>query len=101
MPAPTVHESRSGGSSPKSGEGVLHLAVMAPNLQTIDACASIFTLPVFTVPVVVTCAAVGLPGATSRAEAFAVRDDSNGSRYSRRLIGLTSATAIAISASLR
>ena len=32
MPAPTVHESRSGGGPPKSGEGVLHLAVMAPNL---------------------------------------------------------------------
>ena len=32
MPAPTVHESRSGGGPPKSGDGVLHLTVMAPNL---------------------------------------------------------------------
>ena len=32
MPAPTVHESRSVNGPPKSGEGVLHLAVMAPNL---------------------------------------------------------------------
>jgi two-component system, NtrC family, response regulator AtoC len=31
MPAPTVHESRSS-DPPKSGDGVLHLAVMAPNL---------------------------------------------------------------------
>jgi len=32
MPAPTVHESRSSSGPPKSGDGVLHLAVMAPNL---------------------------------------------------------------------
>jgi two-component system, NtrC family, response regulator AtoC len=31
MPAPTVHESKFGGP-PKSGDGALHLAVMAPNL---------------------------------------------------------------------
>ena len=32
MPAPTVHEPRSTGIQPKDGDGVLHLAVMAPNL---------------------------------------------------------------------
>jgi DNA-binding NtrC family response regulator len=32
MPAPTVHESRSSSGAPKSSDGVLHLAVMAPNL---------------------------------------------------------------------
>jgi two-component system response regulator AtoC len=32
MPAPTVHESRSGGPPNRDGGGALHLAVMAPNL---------------------------------------------------------------------
>ena len=37
MPAPTVHESKSGGGTPRSGDGVLHLAVMAPNLFEMHA----------------------------------------------------------------
>src|SRR5678815_5523727 len=32
MPAPTVHESKFTTDGPRNGDGVLHLAVMAPNL---------------------------------------------------------------------
>ena len=76
-------------------------AVIAPNQHTIDATASIFTWPVVTPAVVVTCAPFDPPRATPNDDTLSESGEWEASRNTRRLIGFTSATAIAISVSLR